>query len=97
MSLAAVIYPSSYANVTTVTVSTTSTVLLAENKNRKYFYVFNDSGAVIYLKFNTGATTASFSVRIANNAGESFMMPYHGVVHAVRGAGSGPVQVTEFI
>lgn len=86
----------STADVTSVNVTTSSTQLLAANVNRKAVIIFNDSGANIYVKYGTGATTTSFTWRVANNGVlEIYNNIYNGVIHAVRASGTGDVRVTE--
>ena len=82
---------------TTVSVTNVATLLKAANVNRKMLTLFNDSGAVVYIKFVNTVTTASFSFRLANN--EYWEMPkpiWIGDIYAIRSAGAGNVHVTEF-
>lgn len=78
------------------TVTTTSSTILAANSNRKYAYIFNQSGTAIYIKLGATAV-ANEGFRIANN--DFFEITsvklWTGAVNAVRGTGSGDVDVFE--
>jgi hypothetical protein len=81
----------------TASVSNVDSEVLAANSDRKMVAIFNDSGAVVYFKYGAAATTTSFSFRMANNEYYEFPQPvYTGSLHAIRGAGSGNVHITEF-
>lgn len=78
------------------TVTTASSTILAANAARRYAYVFNSSGAVIYLKLGTTAVVNE-GIRLPNN--EIFEITsdklWTGVINAIRGAGSGAIEVFE--
>lgn len=78
------------------TVTNASSTILASNSGRKYAYIFNQSGAVIYIKFGATAV-ANEGIRLPNNemieiTGEKL---WTGAINAIRGAGSGAVEVFE--
>ena len=99
--------PASDAPVcTNVAAAVGDTVLLAANKNRKIATVFNDSSAILYLKFGSGASTTSFTVRLAAYSyyevpvGMSAMIngtarPYNGQINGYWAAATGNARVTE--
>jgi len=74
---------SSTATVTSVAKSSVSVLILAANPNRLGATIYNDSEKSMYLKFGTGATTSSFTVRIGENAYYEIPFGYAGVLHAV--------------
>ncbi len=87
----------STSSLTSVTVTTSSTSLLSSNSNRKRFYIFNDSGAIIFVAFSATASTTSFTFTLANKAfyDSDGGVIYTGAISAIRGAGSGSVRITE--
>jgi hypothetical protein len=52
------------ADVTSVGDSASSVTLLASNSARKGFKIFNDSTAILYVKYGATASTSSFTVRL---------------------------------
>lgn len=78
------------------TVTSASSAILASNTSRKYAYVFNQSGAVIYIKLGATAVVGE-GIRLPNN--EMFEITsdklWTGAINAIRGAGSGAVEVFE--
>ncbi len=54
----------STATLSNVTTSTTNTTLLAFNSNRKGATVFNDSAAILYVKFGATASATSYTVKV---------------------------------
>lgn len=61
------------ATVTSVAASTSSVPLFAPNTTDHGRIIFNDSAAVLYVLFGSGATTTSYTVQIA--AGGYFEFP----------------------
>lgn len=55
---------SSTAAVTSVNDTNVSTTLLASNSSRKGAVIFNDSSAVLYVKFGTTASSSDFSYKV---------------------------------
>lgn len=78
------------------TVSTTSVLILAANANRKYAYISNQSGAVIYVKLGAAAVVGE-GIRINNDGFFEITVDklWTGDVFAIRNAGSGAVDVFE--
>lgn len=85
------------AAVTSVAASTSAVTVLASNTGRKGAMFFNDSSAAMYLKLGSGASTSSFTVKIA--ADGYYELPegavYTGAVTAVWASATGNVRVTE--
>lgn len=84
------------ATVTSVSGTITSTTLLASNANRRQMIFFNDSSAVLYLKFGATASSTSFTVRLDKNQLYEAPNPvYSGIVDGVWASASGAVRITE--
>lgn len=84
------------AAVTRVSSSATSVTLKAVNTGRRTLSIFNDSGAVLYVKYGTTASTTDYSVQVA--AGAYFEAPqpcYRGRVDGIWASADGAAQVTE--
>lgn len=82
--------------VTSVTAAVTTTRLAAPNAGRRGLLVFNDSTAVLYLKYGSTASTSSFTVKIL--AGGYWEMPLPidpGQIDGVWDAANGAARVTE--
>lgn len=76
--------------------ATTLTSLLAENTNRAQWCVFNDSTAVLYLKYGATVSSTDYTVKIA--AGGFYEAPfpcYTGAVAGVWASANGYAYVTE--
>ena len=92
-------------STTSVAAAVADTVLLVANKGRKIATIYNDSTALLYLKFGSGASTTSFTVRLASQAyyevpngmgnpgGTS--RPYNGAINGYWAAANGNARVTE--
>lgn len=85
------------ATVTQVASSATSVQLFAA-RSASMRLVFNDSTAVLYLKFGTAASTTSYTVQVP--AGGFFEFPgqvYDDVVHGIWAATNGFAYCTEVV
>ncbi len=81
---------------TSVTVNNTATLLAASNTDRKGLFLYNDSGANIYVGFSNTVTASNFTVRLQNNAYWEMPNPFFtGNVYGIRSSGSGNMLVTE--
>lgn len=84
---------STLANVAS---SATSVTLQAANPKRRGWLVFNDSTAILYVKFGATASATSYVVQIA--AGGYYEMPnpiYTGVIDGIWASANGNARVTE--
>lgn len=87
---------SATASVTSVSASATSVQLLASNASRKAFSVFNDSSAVLYIKFGVTASSTSYTVQVPKNGFyESGSVIYTGEIDGVWASASGAARITE--
>lgn len=85
----------STATHTNVAGAAADTQLLASNGSRLGFVVYNDSSAILYLKYGTGASSTSFITALA--AGASWTDPFQwtGVVNGQWASATGSARVTE--
>jgi hypothetical protein len=85
------------ATCTNVNGNASSVSLLASNSSRKGAMFFNDSTAVLYLKFGTTASTTSYTVQIPSNGYYEMPGPkiYSGAIDGIWSAANGAVRITE--
>jgi hypothetical protein len=82
--------------VTAVTGSTSDTLILAINAARLGATIYNNATRLMYLKFGTGPSSASFTVIIQRDGYYEVPFSYTGVLRAVWAAGvTGDALVTE--
>jgi hypothetical protein len=84
------------AAVTSVVAASADTTILAANRHRAGATVYNDSTANCYLKFGTGASSTSFTVKLM--PGAYYEIPEGGYAGALNGywdAVNGSARVTE--
>ena len=84
------------ATNTSITVTTSSTLVLALNPNRAYVAICNDSDATVYLAF---AASASLNSGIRLASGQAFeivnaLNPYIGPIYAITSTGSKVLTLT---
>jgi hypothetical protein len=88
---------SSTATLSNVASSASSVTLLASNTNRKNATIFNDSTAVLYVKFGTTASNSSYTVQMP--AGSYYELPvgkiYTGEIDGIWASANGNARVTE--
>lgn len=80
-----------------VTSSASSVTLFAAKGSVKGRTIFNDSTAVLYVKFGATASTTSYTVQLA--AGDYYEFPqptYGGVVDGIWAAANGAARTTEW-
>lgn len=82
---------------TSVAISSTSVVVATANPNRKGLIIYNASASIVYIAYDTTASTTHLTFPIA--ASSAWTMPdptYTGAVAAVRGStGDGKLLITE--
>lgn len=83
------------ATLSNVSSSASNVTLLAANAARKGATIFNDSSAILYVKFGTTASTSSYTVQMA--AGGYFEVPfgYTGRIDGIWASANGNARVTE--
>lgn len=87
----------STATTSNVVSSASSTTLLSANTARKGFTIFNDSTAVLYVKFGTTASSSSYTVQLAASGYyESGPVVYTGRIDGIWASANGNARVTEF-
>jgi hypothetical protein len=89
---------SATATLANVASSASSVTLQASNSSRKGLNIFNDSTAILYVKFGATASTSSYTVQIA--AGGYYELPaspalYTGIVDGIWASANGNARVTE--
>lgn len=86
------------ATLSNVSGSASSVTVLAANPSRVAAYVYNDSSAILYLKFGVTASTTSHTVQLAAQQMYEFSMPiYTGIVDGIWASATGSARVTELV
>lgn len=86
------------ATCSNVSGTASSTAILSESKGRKGWSVFNDSSAILYLKFGTTASATSYTVKL--EPGDFYESPEYyanGRVDGIWSSATGTARVTEII
>jgi len=84
---------------TNVAAAVADTLLIAANRKRKSLMITNDSTSVLYLKYGSGSSTTSFTVKMS--AGSYYEFPtiedacYNGAVYGYWAAANGAARITE--
>ncbi|AKG21269.1 hypothetical protein [Calothrix sp. 336/3] len=77
--------------------STTASVLVASNSNRKGLTFFNSSDKTIYVDFSNSVTTSDYAFKLAPDAYYEMPQPiYTGAFHAILSTGTASIEVREF-
>lgn len=85
------------ATLANVTSSATSVTLFAANGAARARAIYNDSTAVLYLKYGATASTTSYTVQLAAGAYYEFPQPvYGGVVDGIWASANGAARVTSW-
>lgn len=86
----------SSATLANVAGSASSVTLFSANANRRGGIIFNDSTAILYVKFGATASTTSFSYKLLAGATLEFPEPmYVGVVDGIWASATGSARNTE--
>ncbi len=84
------------ADLDNVATSTVSATLIAANSLRRAATIWNDSAAILYVKFGATASSTSCTVPIAANGYYELPQPcYTGILDGVLSASTGVARVTE--
>lgn len=83
------------ATLSNVPATATSVTVLAANTARVGAQVYNDSSAVLYLKFGTTASTTSFTVPLTANTYYEVPAGYTGIIDGIWASATGAARVTE--
>lgn len=85
------------ATLANVASSATNTTLFSSNAGSNGRTVFNDSTAVLYLKYGTTASATSYTVQIAAGGYYEFPQPvYDGQVDGIWASANGNARVTSW-
>ena len=87
--------PATAATVASVAAAVADTTLLAANASRMGASVFNASTAILYLNLGTGASAASYTVRMTPNAYYEIPFGYSGQINGYWAAANGAALVTQ--
>ena len=88
-----------YTTATTANVSSSASnvTVFAANGQAHGRAIYNDSTAVLYLKFGATASTTSYTVQLASNTAYSFPTPvYCGQVDGIWASANGAARTTEW-
>lgn len=82
---------------TTSSVASSSTVvtLLAANVQRKGATIYNESTAVLYVRFGAAASATAYTVQVAANGYYELPFGYTGIVTGLWATANGSARVTE--
>lgn len=82
-----------------VSASASSVTVLAANSSRLTATVYNDSSAILYLKFGTTASTTSFTLAMAAGSYAEFPKTLYGtgIVTGIWASATGAARVTEYV
>jgi hypothetical protein len=81
---------------TSVAGSGSSGTLLAANTSRKSASIYNDSTAILYVKFGATASTSSYKVQLGPNEYFEFPQPcYTGIVDGIWASATGNARISE--
>jgi hypothetical protein len=87
----------SVPTVTSVAAAVADTSLLASNPNRLGAAVVNDSTAILYLKFGSGASNTSYTVRMTAYAYYEVPFGYTGRLNGYWASATGNARITEVV
>jgi hypothetical protein len=88
---------SSSASQPTNSLSTTQSVLVASNSNRKGLTIFNSSGVTVFIDYANTVTTSDYAFSLISGAFYEMPMPiYTGNLHAILASGTASIEVREF-
>lgn len=82
--------------VTSVAGSATNVTLLASNTSRLGVVIYNDSTAILYVKFAATASTTSFTYKVFAEGALTVPAPcYTGSIHGIWASATGSARITE--
>lgn len=84
------------ATVSRVASSATVVTLAARNGGRRTLSIFNESTAILYLKYGSAASLTDYTVQVSAGAFYETPQPgYRGIVTGIWASANGFAQVTE--
>lgn len=81
---------------TSVAGSASSVTLLASNANRLGASIYNDSTAILYVRFQATASTSNFSVKLFPDDFYEVPFGYTGIIDGIWASATGNARVTEY-
>lgn len=91
----AVAQKASTANLSNVAGSASNVTLLASNTARLGATIYNDSTAILYVKFGATASTTSFTVKMVADSYYEVPFGYYGIIDGVWASATGSARITE--
>lgn len=91
------VVPKAYSAAESYTIpsATTETVILQANASRHWGNIENLSTSALFIKFGTGVSLTSFSIRIPANSYRELTLPYSGVITGIWETANGNAYATE--
>ena len=84
------------ATLSNVPSSASNVTLIAANTSRKGLFIYNDSTAILYVKFGATASTSSFTFRLTPTGLYEMQPPvYQGIVDGIWASAAGNARITE--
>lgn len=84
------------AAVTSVAASASNVTLKASNAARRGLSVYNDSSAILYVKFGATASSSSYTIQMAANSYYELPQPcYTGIIDGIWASATGNARITE--
>lgn len=80
---------------TTASVTNTNTTVLAANTNRMGATVYNESGAICYLKLGATATLTAYTLQVAVGGYYEVPFGYNGLITGITASGTAVCRVAE--
>lgn len=80
---------------TSVASSASNVTILASNTSRKGATIYNDSTAILYIRFAATATTSNYTVQIPSGGYYEVPFRYTGIIDGIWSAANGNARVTE--
>jgi hypothetical protein len=81
-----------------VATSTSAATLVAAGQSRRMVHIFNESTAILYIKFGAAASATDYTLQIA--AGGYYETPsgnpYSGLITGILASGTGFAQITAY-
>lgn len=76
-------------------VTTTVATVLASNASRKGATIYNESGAIAYIKLGSAATTTDYTLQVIIGAYYAVPFGYTGIITGITSSGTAVLRVTE--
>ena len=88
---------SSAPSNSSVSVTTSNTTVSSSNTNQKGLTIYNESGAIAYIKLGSTASTSSYSIQIAIGGYYEVPFGYTGNIDGITSSGTAILRVTSLV